>query len=162
MIVAKSFYLSRRLVLVGAGAFVLTAATGRKRAAPTRVLFICQFGSVKSPVAREWLRRRAAERQISVVVEARGLTPEEHASPALVAALKADGIDPKTDPLRQFTARDAAAADIVILFDKAPAVSALSKTRDWSDLGSMNTGYPAARADLLIRLDRLLDEIGKR
>ncbi len=162
MTIAKSFYSSRRLVLVGAGAFVLTAAAGRKRAAPTRVLFICQFGSVKSPVAREWLRRRAAQRHMSVVVQARGLTPEEHASPALVAALKTDRINTKADPLRQFTMKDATVADIVILFDKAPAVSALSKTRDWSDLGSMNTGYPAARADLLIRLDRLLDEIGKR
>nr|WP_294004370.1 hypothetical protein [Sphingomonas sp.] len=154
--------LSRRLFLVGAGAFAVSCATGRSHAAPARLLFVCQFGSVKSAVAREWLRRRAAERHMPLTVESRGLTPEAHVSPALAAALKADGINSAADPLRQFAIRDAAAVDIVILFDKAPAVAALGKSRDWSDLGSMNADYPAARADLLQRIDRLLDEIGKR
>ena len=59
-----------------------------------RVLFICQYGSVKSPIARELFRRRAKERGIAVIALSRGISPEAHIAPSLLAALKADGIRP--------------------------------------------------------------------
>lgn len=125
-----------------------------------RVLFVCQFGSVKSPITRELAKRRAAERGLAVEFAARGITPQEHIAPELSAALVADRLNPKAEPLQPLTAADVMRADIVIVFDPLPAAFVAKDVRDWSSLPSMNGSYPAARADVLTRIDRLLDEIG--
>jgi len=80
----------RRHVLAGllsglAGAS--PALAGASQAHIPTVLFVCQFGSVKSSAAREIFKRRAAARGIAVNVFSRGITPEAHASPALKARL---------------------------------------------------------------------------
>lgn len=126
---------------------------------PKRVLFVCKFGSVKSPITRELAKRRAAERGLAVEFAARGITPEEHITPELASSLLADRIDPKAEPLQPLTAADVARADIVVVFDKLPALFVAKDVRDWSSLPSMISSYPAARVDLLARIDRLLDEV---
>ena len=64
-----------------------------------RILFVCQFGSVKSAIARELLKRRAAELHVDLNVSSRGITPEEHFPAPLKAKL--GHIDPAAEPLRQ-------------------------------------------------------------
>jgi protein-tyrosine-phosphatase len=154
--------LARRTLIAGSAALALAACIGpvapRHAAAAPKVLFVCQFGSVKSPVARELLRRRGAERSVAVSVQSRGITPGGHQSPALVAALHTEGLNTLADPLRPLTASDLAQADVVIVFDRLPAGMAASSVRDWSDLPSMNAEYPRARTILVERIDRLLDE----
>ncbi len=155
---------NRRAFVVGIAActFALTPVNATaKPAPPPRVLFICQFGSVKSAVAREHLRRRAAERGIALSVQSRGITPEDHVSPALTRALAEDRIDPRTEALRRLEPRDVTGANVVVLFDR-PAMAGLDKARDWSSLPSMNADYPRARADLFRWIDALLDEISSR
>lgn len=82
-------------------------------------------------------------------------------SDGLVLALQKERIDPRADPLRKLAAADLPRADVVIFFDKLPPSFAAADLRDWSDLPSMNADYPAARAVLAERIDRLLDETGK-
>lgn len=132
-----------------------------KRGSPPRVLFICQFGSVKSAIARELFRRRAAERHISVVANSRGLTPQEHASAKLLKELRKDGIDPGADPLRKLERVDIERADLIILFDAPPPGLGLEIARDWSDLGSFNDHYQKTKVDLERRIDGLLDEVAQ-
>jgi protein-tyrosine-phosphatase len=136
---------------------VSSLALGRCR--PRRVLFVCQFGTVKSPVAREHFRRRAAERGILVEAVARGITPQEHMSGDLRLALRKDGINVRADPLRPLAPVDARRADVLVFFDNLPPWIRTSDRRDWTDLPSMNSDYAAARSDLIGRIDRLLDEI---
>ena len=72
---------ARRQLLIGALVAVVSAMTPAVLNAspkPPRVLCICQFGKAKSAIARELLKRRAAERGIPVAVFSRGITPEPH------------------------------------------------------------------------------------
>lgn len=135
-----------------------TACLGAVHCRHRRVLFVCQFGTVKSPVAREFFRRRAAERGFRVEAEARGITPAGHRSDDLRRGLKLDHINVGADPLRKLAAADARRADVLVFFDKLPPQIRAAITRDWTELPSMNSNYQAARSELLRRIDLLLDD----
>ena len=154
--------LNRRNFLLAAAAALGASATLAKPAKKPRILFVCQFGTVKSPIARELLKRLAAERGLSLVVAARGITPQQHISPELLQRLAADGINPAAEPLRQLRSRDVAAADLVIAFDTLPPSLHPRKLADWSDLPSMLNDYPRARAVLDQRIEQLLDSLSAR
>ena len=155
--------LDRRSLLYGAGIFALIPRLGT--AAPAkrspRILFVCQFGTVKSPIARELLKRRAAERHIVVQVAARGITPEQHITPELLERLGREGINPAAEPLKKLGPEDVAAADLVIAFDKLPTDYHPHALEDWSDLPSMLKDYEHARVVLDARITTLLDHLAR-
>jgi protein-tyrosine-phosphatase len=152
--------LDRRSVALG-----LFLIAGRAEAqapcAPPSVLFVCPAGTVKSAIARETLRRRAALAGVGVRVTSRGIRPEDHVSPGLAANLRADSIDPAAEPALPLAAADVSAADIVIAFDEAAAAPALRNARTW-DVPSWNSDYPGAKAALAKRIDALLTELASR
>lgn len=155
--------LTRRAVLALSAAAVGSIATGATaRCRPARVLLVCQYGSVKSAVARELMKRRAAERGVAVEVRSRGTTPEEHVSPALAAALRADGVDTHAQPLTALAPADLKAADVIVGFEPAAASGLPAAALDWSDLPSFNTDYARARPMLTARVDALLDDVRRR
>jgi arsenate reductase (thioredoxin) len=156
--ISNRVVVSRRTLLLGFTALVATGA--RARSSP-RVLFICQFGTAKSAIAREFFRRRARERGISVSAFSRGLTLEDHISPLLGAALRGEGVDPAYDRPRVLAGRDLRAADIVVFFNPLPPSLGPVAARDWTTLPSVNENWPQARADLMRRIDALLDEIAR-
>jgi protein-tyrosine-phosphatase len=123
------------------------------------VLFVCPAGSVKSAIAREHLKRMAKAQGVAVLVESRGINPENHISPLLATRLKRDGIDPLSEPLQRFTPDDAKKADIVIAFDEAADAPGLKGARRWR-IASWNTEYDGAKSDTLKNETRLLDELG--
>ena len=155
---SHSLSISRRLALALAALLFGKAAAPRSKM-PT-ILFVCQGGTVKSPIAREHMRRLAAARGIGINAQSRGITPEDHMTPTLAAALKADNIDISNEPVLALTAADLKAADIIVIFNPLPAALGTWPARDWSDLPSMNENYTAARANLIPRLAALLDELG--
>lgn len=138
-----------------------SACTHLKATRAPLVLFVCEFGTVKSAVSREVFRRRAAERKIAAAAFSRGLTAEDHASPALQRMLAAEGIDPKSDPATSLTAADWQRADILIWFNPLPPQVRHRDMRDWSDLPSFNDSYTIARPLLERRIDLLLDELAR-
>ena len=127
----------------------------------SKVLFVCQFGTAKSAIAREVFRQRARVRGINVSVFSRGITPGDHVSPALKARLTEDGIDFAHDGLHRLSRKDIKAADIVVTFNPLPATMLPKDLRDWSAVPSVNDDYPAASADLRRRIDALLDSLAK-
>jgi protein-tyrosine-phosphatase len=127
-----------------------------------RVLFVCQYGSVKSAIARELFRRRARERGINARAFSRGITPEDHVSAQLRAQLAADNLDTAKDRLRAIIMADTRAADYIVIFNPLPSQYAQISTRDWSSVASVNQQYDGARADILVRIDALLDEIATK
>ena len=152
--------LSRRSALL-AGLVLIAAATPawpHPRKVP-RVLFICQYGTAKSAIARELFRRRARQRGVAVTAFSRGLTLADHISPALHQKLSADGIDPATDEATVLTRRDWQHADLVVAFNPLPTDVRPAHLRDWSDLGSFNDDYAHTRPDLDRRIEALLDAI---
>ena len=153
--------LDRRSLLFGAIIVALnpTLISATERGHSPHILFVCQFGTVKSPVARELLKRRAIERHIAVEAMARGITPGDHTTPELLNRLANDRINPAAEPLRKLGPEDIAKADIVIAFDKLPAEYHPRRLEDWSDLPSMVNDYDHARAVLDPRIEKLLDRL---
>jgi len=133
-----------------------SAMTAPKRSV---VLFICDFGTAKSAVAREFFRRRAREHGIDVTALSRGLAIEDHISLPLEAALDAEGIDTRRDGFAVLTSRDVRRADSVVSFATLPKAFQTQKRQDWTALPSVNDAWAAARADLDRRIDALLDII---
>jgi len=153
---------TRRWIIGAAGALGLPRlARAAAPCAPPQVLFVCPAGTVKSAIAREMLKQKAAAQGVPVVVRSRGVRPEDHVTPALRANLKADGIDPAAEPLRALTGEDVRAADVVVAFDEAGDAPALADARRWST-PSWNADYAAAKAALVPQVDGLLRELTAR
>ncbi len=129
---------------------------------PTKILFVCQAGTAKSPIAREILKRRAKERGIRVDVLSRGIIVEDHVSPQLEANLRAAGIDTAIEPAKKLTYSDWATADILVNFNPLPASVKTPDIRDWTDVPSVNDDYANAMAVIKQRIDALLNEIANR
>jgi protein-tyrosine-phosphatase len=157
-------WLDRRSLLFGTAAFAFAPglATAAVTSPTPQILLVCQFGTVKSPIARELLKRRAAERHIPLRISARGITPQQHITPELLGRLAKDGINPAAEPLRKLGKKDIAAADLVIAFDRLPTEYRPRRLEDWSDLPSMLNDYDHARADLDARIDGLLSRLSRR
>jgi hypothetical protein len=154
--------MNRRGVLtIGALLFASHANAQALPCPPPRVLFVCPAGTVKSAIARETLRRRAAQRGVAVRVQSRGVHPEDHVSPALAAQLSADGIDPRSEPVQSLAAADISGNDVIIAFDEAAQAPGLGQARVW-DVPSWNTSYAAAKSALAVQVDALLDELGAK
>jgi len=150
----------RRLCRMAAAlAFSGVLAVPVRAQAPKTVLFVCQAGTVKSAIARELFRARAAQRRIDVRAISRGLKPEDHVSAALKAHLVADRIDTTREPVQALDQAALDHADIVVLFDPLPANLARPDARDWTATPSMNDRYDQARAFMIERIDALLEEL---
>lgn len=155
-------HLSRRGALLAGLALVVVAQPAMSRPRPVpRVLFICQYGTAKSAIARELFRRRARQRGVAVAAFSRGLTLADHISPPLRQKLSADGIDPAADYATVLARRDWQYADLVVAFNPLPKDIRPTTLRDWSDLGSLNDDYANARPELDRRIEALLDAFAK-
>jgi hypothetical protein len=151
--------IDRRAVLALGAMLVAIPVAGMASPKPPTVLFICEFGTAKSAIARELFRRRARARGVAVTAFSRGLKIEDHISPPLRQKLDAEGIDSRHDGFALLTPTDIRTADIVVTFATLPTAYRPRKLLDWRALPSVNDAYPAARADLDRRIDGLLDAI---
>ena len=151
--------LASRILTVLAFTGLLSGSVANAEPVPTRVLFVCQYGTVKSALARELFRRRAGARGINAIAFSRGITPAEHLSAAARTSMAADSINPARDPLRKLASADLRKADIVVVFNPLPMKLATRPIRDWSATPSVNDDYASARPELDRRIDALLDEI---
>lgn len=151
--------ISRRIAVLGGA--LLALASGAKTAGIVKILFVCEAGTVKSPIAREHARRLAAARGLGVDVRSRGIAPEDHMTPQLAAALAGDRIDIAREPVLALTAADLSAADVIVVFNPLPPALGAWSVRDWTDTPSMNEDYGRARGILIPRIDALLDEVAK-
>lgn len=159
----SNFSIDRRSVICGAAILVaLPASVAVASRAIPKVLFICQYGSVKSAVTRELFRKAATERNIAVAAYSRGIMIEVHLSPALKAVLASEGIDPEREPLHKLERADLRRADVTILLDPLPMGMRARRVHDWTDTRSFNQSFAIERPRLVARINALLDEIDTR
>jgi hypothetical protein len=156
----SSRIISRRTVLAGLLAAPAATATAAP-CQPVKVLFVCPMGTVKSAIAREQFRNMAKRRGLAAEAWSRGVTPADHLTPALVAQLRRDGIDPRAEPVKALAPSDIARADVVVAFEEAAQAPGMAGARVW-DIPSWTKDYAGARAALLPKVDALLDEIARR
>lgn len=152
--------LTRRSAILSAAAVLVAARLPGGRA--PRVLFVCQKGTVKSPIARELMRRQARTRAFAIKAQSRGITPLEGASAEVSAALIQDGIDVRRDRLRALTKADCEWADVVVFFDPLPFEVTGKDLRDWRDTPSVNQHYAQALGAMRQRIAALVEELASR
>ena len=155
--------MSRRALLGSAlAASIVGACASARRGQAPLVLFVCQYGTAKSAIARELFRRRVRQRHLAIAAFSRGLTIEDHLTPDLRQRLAADGVDPAVEPAQVLQVRDWQRASIVVAFNPLPLEIPCAKLRDWTDLPSITDDYDHTRAILDRRLEALIDELGAR
>ena len=160
---ATSPAMSRRVLLVSALATSLIGACASARRGPHPVvLFVCQYGTAKSAIARELFRRRARQRHLAIEAFSRGLTIEDHLTPQLRQRLASDGINTELETPQVLAPRDWQHASVVVAFNPLPLEVPREKVRDWTDLPSITDDYANTRAILDRRLEALIDELGAR
>jgi protein-tyrosine-phosphatase len=125
------------------------------------VLFLCPHAAAKSVLAAAEFDRLAAERGLATRADAAGTEPDPATSPAVVAALAAEGVDVSGHQPRRVSQDELAAAWRVVslgcdLDGIAPAGLAVER---WDDVPPVSADLPTARAAIRARVARLVDEL---
>ena len=122
------------------------------------VVFVCEHGAAKSPVAAAWLNRLADEAGVPLRAIARGTDPEPELSPAALSGLEADGIAAEAEAPQLLDPDELRTAWRIVSFgpeltDIAPADAALET---W-DVPAVSDGYAAARDAIVGKLTEVID-----
>jgi protein-tyrosine-phosphatase len=132
---------------------------GESQRKPGPVAFICEHGSAKSLIAREWFNRLARERGLSVRAVSLGVTPDPAAPDAIADALQKDCFDVRSFvPRRADAAALEGASGIVAIGlepDALPVPSGVV-AEAWDGIPPASQGYAATRDALKARIEVLL------
>lgn len=131
------------------------------RTEPARtVLFVCEHGAAKSVVAAAHFNRLAVARGLRFRAISRGTVPDREMAPAAIAGLREDGLLPAGTAPSQLTQADLDAAARVISFCDLPAdLTSPVPVERW-EVPPVSTGYAASRTAMVVRIEKLLGEIG--
>ena len=97
-----------------AAALAFCSGTALAAEKPTTVLFMCPHGAAKSVLASAYFQRLAKERGLNVRVDSGGTEPDAAVAPKVAEHLKSTGYDVPIAKPRAVTAKEVAAADVVI------------------------------------------------
>ena len=140
----------------------LDGPNAKPQAASGPVVFVCEHGSVKSLIAREWFHRLAAERSLTVRAVSRGLSPDDVVPASIEQRLRADGFD-----VRGFRPRALAPSDLVgasrlvmIGVEPPPWASAAGIPVDrWEGIPPASERYEASRDAMRERIAALIESL---
>ena len=126
-----------------------------------RVLFLCPHNAAKSVLAVAEYDRLAQQRGISLRADSAGTEPEAAPSPAVVAALRADGIDVANHRPRLVTPEDLVEAHRIITFGcdigaLAPLGAAIVA---WDDVPPVSRDLEGARTAIRQHVEQLVAEL---
>jgi protein-tyrosine-phosphatase len=151
-----------RTAVLAALVLRLGSAGAEGEDAKRTVVFVCEHGSVKSLIAREWFNRLAAERHLEVRAVSRGVAPDKSVPPAIATALQGDGFDVSGFEPRPFVASDAAGAVRIVAIGVDLAASPARGTAridSWTGVPPASEDYDASRDVLRQRVSDLLDSL---
>jgi arsenate reductase (thioredoxin) len=133
----------------------------RHSVGPSRVVFVCEHGSVKSLVAMEYFNRRAKARGLAFRAVARGTEPELTVPRAVRDGLRGDGIDVSAFEPRKFEVSDVYRASLIVSFDQdvAKIVGARARYLKWDDLPGILSDYTRGKDAIVRHVDDLLEEL---
>ena len=123
------------------------------------ILFVCEHGAAKSVVAAAHFNRQAAARGLPFHAISRGTDPDPCVHPAAVAGLAADGLRPGSEPALLASAELASAARVVAFSPLPPAHAQPGRAVEVWSVPAVSEGYEAARAAIVDRVARLVNEL---
>ena len=130
-------------------------------ALPGIILFLCPHNAAKSVLAAAYFDMMALERRLPFRADSAGTEPDEQPSPAVVAALQADGIDVAGHLPRRVTAEDLTSAYRVISLgcDVDSFVPSDVRVDRWDDVPPASRDLAASRDAIRRHLDALFDQL---
>jgi arsenate reductase (thioredoxin) len=145
---------------------VLTTASAQSTSPNqrTRVVFVCEHGSVKSLVAMEYFNRTAQARGLSYRALARGVDPDAKVPDVVLTGLRADGFDVTGFSPRRITASDMKDAALVVPVDEdlKGLVGGGTLQLSWDNLPGVLADYAGGRNATVSRLDGLVEQLENR
>jgi arsenate reductase (thioredoxin) len=128
---------------------------------PSRtVLFLCPHAAAKSVMATAYFRRLAAQRGLDVGAAFAGTEPDAALLPAVVDALRSEGVDVPAERPRHVTPEDLGRASRIVSLgcDVNGLVPSDRSVEQW-DAPSAVQDLEASRAAIRERVGRLVDEL---
>jgi arsenate reductase len=125
------------------------------------VVFVCQYGTVKSLIAIEHFNKLARERGLNVAAVSRGTRPDSVVPGPVRQGLQSDGFDIAFFRPRRFETSDIASALLVVAID-ADVHAVVGGARPivrWDGLPSVSANYSAGRTAIVSRVTRLVDSL---
>jgi arsenate reductase len=129
----------------------------------TRVVFVCEHGSVKSLIAMDYFNRRAQERGLAYRAVARGTAPETTVPSSVREGLRGDGFVVSGFVPRLFTASDVHEASLVVSFDQdvAKIVGGRARHLRWDNLPGVLADYGRGRDEIVRHVDELIEDLAR-
>ena len=127
----------------------------------SRVVFVCEHGTVKSLVALEYFNRLARARHLPLAAISRGTTPDTAVPRSVANGLTADGFDVSAFRPRRFTSEDLSRGLLVVALDADvdPVVDKRLPVLRWDGLPSVTANYGVARSAIAARVEKLVDSL---
>jgi len=150
------------LILAALALAALEQSRPRKAEPAGTIVFVCEHGTVKSLIAREWFNRLAAERGLAIRAVSRGLTPDASVPAAIADALRSDGFDASGFEPLAFSAADATGAVRVVGIGvdlSAAAQRGGAPWEAWEGIPPASERYAASRDALRGRIETLLETL---
>lgn len=131
---------------------------------PRKVVYVCLHGSAKSVIAAAHTRVVANRLGIAASATALGVEPDAHIPPAVVAGLRADGVDVSGQRPRGVTPQALAGTWRIVTFgcDVGASAPAGVPVERWDDVPAVSASFETARDAIRSRVERLLTEMGGR
>jgi arsenate reductase (thioredoxin) len=128
---------------------------------PETVLFLCPHNAAKSVLAAVYFDQHASARGLPFRADSAGTEPDEQPAPAVVAALREEGIDVAGRRPRGVTAEDLANAHRVISLGCDTDALPRSNVRvdRWDDVPPASRDLEASRDAIQRHVDVLLEEL---
>lgn len=125
---------------------------------PDRIVFLCPHAAAKSVIAAAYCGQLANQFGVSLHITSAGTEPDAELAPAVVALLRAEGIDVAGQRPRRVTAEELAAASYIIslgceLDDLARPGMPIER---WDDVPAPSQDLQGARARIRDHVEQLL------
>jgi arsenate reductase len=126
------------------------------------IVFVCEHGSAKSPIAAAHFNAIAEQRGLPWRAVSRGTAPDEEMAAAAVQGLQEDGLPAPVGKPAPLTQADLDAARKVISFAVAiPAtLQPLAPPDSWQ-VPPVSVDYASSRAAIVARIEQLLADLGQ-
>jgi protein-tyrosine-phosphatase len=125
------------------------------------ILFVCEHGVGRSPIAAAWFNRLATARGLPHRAQFRGTDPDATIPPIVREGLTRDGFDVSALVPARVTDEDLRRADRIVVFGcLLPGRDAVeSKVIDVNGIPGPGEGYEQARDAIRKRVERLVDQL---
>jgi arsenate reductase len=128
-----------------------------------QIVFVCEHGSAKSPIAAAHFNAIAERRGLPWRAVSRGTAPDEEMAEAAVEGLRADGLPAPSGKPAPLTQADLDAARKVIAFAVAiPATLQPLAAPDTWQVPPVSVDYASSRAAIVARIEQLLADLGRQ